>query len=188
MDAIERLKKEVELRFRKTPASPSDFDALSLAISSATGENVSPSTLKRIWNYVKYDHTPTHSVCSVLARYTGYLDWDDFQKSEGITDVSDFIRQDVLRAENLEKGTIIEVRWIPDRRCKFLYRGNGEFEVISAVNSKLQAGDVFKNTLMAEGEPLYCTDLRHDDESIAGYVAAKIRGITDIQVKTPSAG
>lgn len=75
---IRALKQAVLHTFGRTLDSTSDFDLLSVAIKRKTGENLSPSTLKRIFGYVKYDTVPRTSTLSVLARYAGYSGWSDF--------------------------------------------------------------------------------------------------------------
>ena len=75
---IENLKKEVGLKFGRTIESSADFDSLSIDIGKNISETVSPSTLKRVFGYVKYDAEPRASTLSILARYVGYSGWSDF--------------------------------------------------------------------------------------------------------------
>ena len=77
-DQIRHLKNAVCLKFGHTVESSSDFNALSLSIMEATAESVSPSTLKRVFGYVKYDADPSITTLSILARYVGYSGWSDF--------------------------------------------------------------------------------------------------------------
>lgn len=76
---IETLKNEVREKFGRTIESASDFDALSLDVNLKTGENISASTLKRVFGYVKYDAAPSVTTLSILARYAGYEGWSDFR-------------------------------------------------------------------------------------------------------------
>lgn len=72
------LKKAVLDKFGHTLDSVSDYDALSLSISEVTGESVSPTTLKRLFGYIKPSTEPRPSTLSILARYVGYSGWSDF--------------------------------------------------------------------------------------------------------------
>ena len=56
---IENLKKEVVRKFGRTVEAAADFDTLSMAIQQGISETVSPSTLKRVFGYVKYDAEPS---------------------------------------------------------------------------------------------------------------------------------
>ena len=75
---ITRLKEAVAGTFGKTLDSPTDFDALALSIQGKTGEYISPTTLKRLFGYVKPATIPRTSTLSVLARYVGKAGWSDF--------------------------------------------------------------------------------------------------------------
>ena len=61
---IENLKREIGLKFGRTIESAADFDMLSIAIQQATSETISPSTLKRIFGYVKSDAEPSATTLS----------------------------------------------------------------------------------------------------------------------------
>lgn len=81
---IEDLKEAVVATFARTLDSPTDFDALSADVAKRTGENVSTSTLRRLYGYTKPAVVPRPSTLSVLARYVGYAGWSEFcQASEG---------------------------------------------------------------------------------------------------------
>lgn len=75
---IENLKKEVLRKFGRTVEASADFDTLSIAIQQSISETVSPSTLKRVFGYVKYDAEPSATTLSILSRYAGYAGWSDF--------------------------------------------------------------------------------------------------------------
>lgn len=75
---LENLKREIGLKFGRTIESAADFDMLSITIQQATSETISPSTLKRIFGYVKSDAAPSATTLSILSRYVGYTGWSDF--------------------------------------------------------------------------------------------------------------
>lgn len=75
---IENLKKEVLRKFGRTVEASADFDTLSITIQQSISETVSPSTLKRVFGYVKYDAEPSATTLSILSRYAGYAGWSDF--------------------------------------------------------------------------------------------------------------
>lgn len=75
---IEKLKQAIEKKAGRTMRSPVDFDRLSYLIHENIREQISPSTLKRLWGYVSSSHMPRYSSLSTLARYIGYPDWDAF--------------------------------------------------------------------------------------------------------------
>ena len=75
---VKELLRQVQNKLGRSLATPSDFDALLLAVMQTTGERMSISTIKRLVGYVNDSHEPSNATLSVLARYVGYRDWTDF--------------------------------------------------------------------------------------------------------------
>lgn len=103
---IENLKREVGLKFGRTIESAADFDSLSISIRESISETISPSTLKRIFGYVKYDAEPSATTLSILSRYAGYTGWSDFcrnyipsETGSGLT--HKYIRSGILKQKKL---------------------------------------------------------------------------------------
>lgn len=61
--------------------SSQDFGNLSDNVLAETGVSLSPSTLRRIWGRVKYNHAPSVTTLDALSRFTGQLDWRSYQKA-----------------------------------------------------------------------------------------------------------
>lgn len=55
---IEELKLLIEQKYGKTLGTTTDFEEFSVHLSHDTGQNVSASTLKRLWGYVNDSHKP----------------------------------------------------------------------------------------------------------------------------------
>jgi len=79
---IERLKLEVEKQVGRHLRSPCDFDLLSFKVNEKIHERISTSTIKRLWGYITTTHKPRLSTLSILARYVGFMDWDNFSQSK----------------------------------------------------------------------------------------------------------
>lgn len=187
MNYISKLKEDIELKFGRRITSPSVFDSLWLDIKRDTGKEVSLSTLKRLWGYVKYPHQPRMEVLSILSQYLGYKDWRDYISSSTDLDFSDFLSEDVIESNSLAGGELIEIGWAPNRICVLKYLGNSQYEVCRAQNSKIKKGDVFSCSIIAKGEPLMCSSILRDGQPFAEcYVAAKVRGLNKVSIKQKS--
>ena len=79
--AIQILREEIEQKAGRKMNTPKDFDSLSERIFEEIHERVSPTTLKRIWGYLRYDNSPRPTSLSPLAVYVGYEGWDHFLES-----------------------------------------------------------------------------------------------------------
>ena len=73
----ERLCIEVERNIGRKMKTKGDFEQLSLLISQRISEQISPTTLMRVWGYRKEVDTRVNTV-DTLARFLGYEDYDDF--------------------------------------------------------------------------------------------------------------
>lgn len=66
---IEELKLLIEQKYGKTLGTTTDFEEFSVHLSHDTGQNVSASTLKRLWGYVNDSHKPRMFTLDILAQY-----------------------------------------------------------------------------------------------------------------------
>ncbi|MBQ5856214.1 MAG: hypothetical protein IIW55_02785 [Bacteroidales bacterium] len=180
---IIKLKQLVEDSIPRKIKTPADFVYLSGVIFERCGETISETTLKRIWGYIEgYDTTRFHTL-SILAKFVGYNDWDDFVKENTAdpNEHSEEIMQKCIYTKNLVVGDRIYFTWFPDRECLVEYQENNVFKVIEAQNSKLQKDDSFVCGFFIEGQPLYMDDLTRDGETYAMFVVGKNGGLKIVE-------
>lgn len=75
---IENLKKDIKLKIGRSLDAPADFDFLSMQIKMELHEYISPTTLKRFFNYITSDVKPRVSTMSLFARFVGAAGWQDY--------------------------------------------------------------------------------------------------------------
>ncbi len=75
---IEQLRQAVEQTIGRKMVSPKDFNFLSEDIYERLHQNISTSTLKRVWGYVQQYATIRRSTLNLLSQYVGYDDWEQF--------------------------------------------------------------------------------------------------------------
>lgn len=174
------LRGDVEARLGRGILSPKDFEYLNGVIASELKENVSVSTLKRLWGYSKYLSSPSASILSTLCRLVGYRDWKYYkeQRNSNEKKPSAEVHGDKITvATDLEAGDHVRLTWSPQRVCDVVYRGDGEFEVLSSVNTGIKAGDLFCCSLIVSGEPLWISNLRQFGKAPVAYVCGKQGGV-----------
>lgn len=161
--------------------TPRDFDYLSMRILDKTRNYLSSITLKRFWGYLGEGNRkkPFRTTLNVLAQYVGYCDIDAFENSYNGDAVvgSDFLTNDCLQTHSLRKGTLIELKWYPDRCVTISYEGLEMFKVVESVNSKLSVGDTFLLGMIIDSEPLVLRCLVHKGASPVNYVCGRINGV-----------
>ena len=76
--ALVRLRDVIEETVGRKMKTPKDFDFLAGLIFDKLHENVSSTTLKRIWGYLSEPSTPRLSTLDILAQFVDYKDWEAF--------------------------------------------------------------------------------------------------------------
>lgn len=75
---INILKEEIKIKLGRSLDAPTDFDLLSAQVKEKLHEYISPTTLKRFFNYIPNDVIPRVSTLSLLSRFVGAIGWKDY--------------------------------------------------------------------------------------------------------------
>ena len=176
----ELLKQKVGQKAGFSPETSRDFNDLSQLIQEATGEYLSPTTLKRIWGYLEKEQVQTRRhTHDVLARYLGFNNYRSFietiQEEQGVQSM--ILANNKVTPEDLSIGQQLCITWLPDRRVVVEHLGEGRFTVHEVENAKLTVGDTFTCHLLLQNEPLYLDNVSHQDTVFPAYIAGKINGV-----------
>lgn len=179
---IEALRTELERFTNRRMVTPSDFDFLSKAIQSSTQRPVSPTTLKRVWGYIRdtgEDYSPGRFTLCSLARFIGYRDIEDFEynRNENSTIQSDHYFGLTMGSTDIPKDAIIEVTWKPDRRIWMLHIEGSEFRIILSKNSKLCIDDIVECHSFTQNAPLYISRVVRENSLPTTYIAGSRSGV-----------
>jgi len=183
---IRCLRQDIERKLNRHLRTPYDFEFLANEVRTLLHEHISPTTLKRLWGYIAGAETTRLSTLSLLAQFLGYTDWDAYLASLAArTDVeSETFAGEGVRSAELQAGQLVEVTWLPDRRCIFRYEGGNTYTVIEARNAKLHAGDRFETACFLIGRPLYADRLIRGSEQPTSYVAGSRNGLHSVTLLT----
>ena len=186
MPELAYLLTEVENKYGRRIATTTDFESLSFVIEHQIGEQISSSTLKRLWGYVSLNPTPRIATLDVLSRYVGFRDFKGFctslKDSQAFT--STFFSSKCQTVAELAQGATVQIGWAPNRLVKLNYLGDFQFEVISSENSQLREGDRFELSEIIVGYPLYISRILRNGVYTPSYVAGQIDGINLLKVET----
>lgn len=185
---IATLRMDIEQEVKRKIRTPYDFEFLAGVIWERLHENISPTTLKRLWGYIDGADTTRRTTLCLLAQFLGFADWEAYQASLATrTDIeSDAFEGEGIHIDDLQKGDRVEVTWLPNRRCVFRYEGEAHFIVEEAANAKLHVGDSFDTTCFLVGKPMYLDNLQRDEvpstkESVS-YVAGSKNGLNSVKL------
>lgn len=121
---ISELKQQIEESVQRKMKTSSDFTFLNGAIWERIHENLSDSTLKRLWGYVDGPDKTRNSTLEILTKFLGFKGWDGFLEHISKNNGSDQVTNLHIKTDDLTVGDLISVSWKPNRRCTFRYLGN----------------------------------------------------------------
>lgn len=177
------LRQRVEKSLNRKMKTPADFEFLSGVIWDRLHETISSSTLKRVWEYAGKNTEARFATKTILSRFLGYKDWDDFVTRLNSPEVeSAQVVKSVIRTQTLVVGNTIEVCWYPDRRCVFEFKGGLQFIVLVSENSHLQVGDSFSCGVFMLDEPLLLDNVVHEGMQPTPYIAGSKSGLTKLNL------
>ena len=181
---IRSLRQDIEQNINRHLRTPYDFEFLAGEVWKRLHEQISPTTLKRMWGYISGAETTRHSTLCILAQFLGFSDWEAYISSLATrTDVeSSMFAGEGIRSDELLPGQLIEATWLPDRKCIFRYEGANTFTVIESHNAKLLPGDRFATACFLIGKPLYADRLTRGSEVPTSYVAGSRHGLNSAKL------
>ena len=180
----EELKVLVEQKYGRVLSTSTDFEAFSLELGRKTGEHLSSSTMKRLWDYVGDSHKPRVYTLDILSHYVGHKDFAAFKSwlKTSTRYNSSFFNAEQLVSSELRPGAVVEIGWSPNRSVRLNYLGDSLFEVTGSRNSKIVAGDRFMAGCFIKGQPLYLPYIERRDRRTPPFVAGRNGGLTVINV------
>lgn len=175
---LELLRHRVEETFGRSVTTSRNFDLLRESIYARTGVLLSATTLKRLWGYLDEDVTPRLHTLDTLSRYAGWKDWESFLSSVNAGIQSGPVGSSCIDViADLQPGDTLMLTWLPDRECIMRHKGDGWFEIVSSLNTRLQAGDTFQCLHVIDSEPLYLDHLTRGGVGLGVYVCGRKTGV-----------
>ena len=184
---IATLRMDIEREVKRKIRTPYDFEFLAGVIWERLHENLSPTTLKRLWGYIDGADTTRRTTLCLLAQFLGYADWETYLASLATrTDIeSAAFEGEGIHIDDLQKGDRVEVTWLPNRRCVFRYEGEAHFVVEESENAKLHVGDTFDTAFFLIGKPMFLDKLQRDEvpntKEGFSYVAGSKHGLNSVK-------
>ena len=177
------LRKKIEEKFGEKICYSRQCEALSEAIFEAIGERLSLVTLKRFFGFTTAQVEPRLSTLDILSRYCGY-DTFEIAESEILKSglISEFRNVERIESSELDIGSIVIVKYKPDRILRFRHLEGPLYLVEESINSKLKKGDKVKVDSFIVGFELIASKVLRDDNDLGAYLSAKQGGIQSIQV------
>ena len=111
-EGVAALRRQVEEFVQRKIATPADYDFLSETIRERVRLSVSPTTLKRMWGYVRdvgSHYKPSYYTMCALSKMLGFRDYEDFVLSYNDGEVqSRTYRGETMMTSDLNAGDVVE--------------------------------------------------------------------------------
>ena len=190
---IATLRMDIEHEVKRKIRTPYDFEFLAGVIWERLHENISPTTLKRLWGYIDGADTTRRTTLCLLAQFLGFADWEAYQASLATrSDIeSAAFEGEGIHINDLQQGDRVEVTWQPNRRCVFRYEGDARFCVEEAEHAKLHVGDSFQTACFLIGKPMFLDNIQQGESKLQSdkvpstregysYVAGSKHGLNSV--------
>lgn len=176
-------RQRIEAEFGRPILHSADCEELARDMKERRNCSLGSTTIKRMFGFAEESTKIRRSTYDVLAQYLGYKSVADMERDLGDTfQVSSYSAVPEIEVRNLKPGTRVQITYDPKRRIVMRYLGDYRFEVEVSEGSKLEAEDIVTLTHITLGFELIVTDVERAGMHIGPYHAAKISGLTSIQI------
>jgi hypothetical protein len=175
------IKDMLEEKFGATIRYPKDCEALAAQISDACKQQISASTIKRLYGFVKGIEQPRLYTLDVISSYLGYSSWENLLMSLNKQNRPSREIIEHLVPSQLKKNSVIEIGYEPYRMITLNYIGKNIFEVVHSTDSKLHLGDVITFQSIDLHYPLQINEIKRSEKNVGQYLAGSVSGVTFIK-------
>lgn len=176
------IRERIEQKFGQEVRYSKDCEVLANEISNNTTKKISASTVKRLFGMAKGIDEPRLYTMDTLAVYLGYKNYDELLIEFKAANSSEFEIVEEIRVNTLDTNVKLLLHYEPNRRLKLRYIGESKFELLEVVNSKLKKNDLLVVEHIVRNYPLFLSNVIREEKNLGSYTAAKISGVTAIQI------
>ena len=151
-------------------------------IESATGENLSANTIKRLVGNLPYNSSPREITLEIIAKYLGYESWQLLSNYIN-QKISEFNSGNIFyELDKMPPDQTIKIEWEPDRKIIIRHKSGDKYEVISSENSKLLKGDFLYLSQISVGFPFMVRKVIRNGIDLGFYTASPELGLKYIEI------
>lgn len=179
-DELDRLKNAVENYLDFPILTPDNFVRLSDMLKEKGCGYVSATTLKRIWGYISdtgADYCPSEFSLSTICKLLGFRNMAEFSNSKFPIQSREYTGK-FIESHKLPEGTVVELRWAPNRICILRHIKPTIFKVEYVEStSNLVKDDLVECMCFTQNAPIFLRIFR-DGKIPCSYVAGSANGIS----------
>jgi hypothetical protein len=174
------IKDKIHAKFGHTVRYPKDCHALAEHMGTLCKAKISPSTLKRLYGFVKgASQEPRLYTLDLISDYLGYKGWEQLVNSIDDSGQAGSKEIEKLKQEQIKKGQSVLLTYEPGKKIELQKNGNN-FLVLSSNDRKLLANDTVHFHVVQTDYPLSLTNVTRKGEGLGKMQLATVSGITSI--------
>jgi len=174
------IKERIAERFGREIHYPKDCHALAEHISQTCKTKISPSTLQRLFGFVKGIREPRLYTLDIAARYLGMRNWNHLLSTLDKTGEETIKIIEKLKPQQVKNGETIHVIYEPAKQVSIKRKGSA-FTVVETNDKKLQLNDEVEFSLIELHYPLTFQQVIRGDKNIGRVQVATVSGVTEIK-------
>lgn len=177
---IGKLIEAVENSFGKSLKVTSDFEKLGHEVLKKCEMHLSPSAIKRVWNFIEGIEKPKRETLDILSLFVGFQNWDAFKSAlHGETDAdANYVSGELIADKDISVNDKVTVVWQPLNKFVAKYLGSHRFLVLTSDSPMIRKNDIFCCEKFVTGEPLLLKDLVRGDSNACDIIVGGKFGIT----------
>lgn len=173
------IKEKIHHRFGNEVRYPKDCEVLAQHISHHCKTQISGSTLRRLYGFVKGVREPRLYTLDIIAEYLGYKSWEQLLKSFEKDETHGEKVIERLSPQQIKSGHVVVISYEPKKVVELKKHGN-IFIVVSSNEKKLHLNDEVKFVLLELHYPLTFTHVIRQGSSVGRVQVASVSGIVHI--------
>lgn len=173
------IKQKIQERFGREIRYPKDCELLATHITQACKTQVSASTVKRLYGFVKGIREPRLHTLDIVAEYVGHKTWTQLLTSMDKTGEPPTIKIERLKPEQVKRGQTVQLVYEPGKQVE-IKRTGGIYKIVVSNDRRLQLNDEVEFRLIELHYPLILTVTR-EGRSLGKVQVAMVSGITEIR-------
>ena len=175
------IKEKIHEKLGQAIRYPKDCHALAEHIETVCKTKISPSTIKRLYGFVKgASQEPRLYTLDLIGEYLGYKGWDQLIDSIHVSVPSGSKEIEKIKQGQVRKGQSVILCYEPGKKIE-LRKSGDSFLVISSNDRKLHLNDEVHFHELEVHYPLSLTSVTRKGEGMGKMQLATVSGITSIR-------
>lgn len=175
------IKKKIQERYKQEIKYAKQAEALAAHINETCKCNISASTIKRLWGFIKLnDFQPRIWTLDIIAEYIGYKGWEDLQDDLAGNKSRKHPKIEAIDCSQVKPGKKLSVYFGKATFISLEALGRSWFIVTGENKSSLNTMDEVSISSIHIHLPINISKIKRQGALLNGFVFGGVTGVTQI--------